>query len=66
MQHRDSNGLTHSIALKPGEFPVVPRGLENRPIAKKEVSVLLFEPAGSLNTGTSDASSFTVDNPEKL
>jgi mannose-6-phosphate isomerase-like protein (cupin superfamily) len=39
------------ITLHPNEFLVVPRGVEHRPVAEKEVSVLLFEPAGTLNTG---------------
>ena len=30
---------------------VVPRGMEHRPSAQREVHVLLFEPAGTLNTG---------------
>lgn len=44
-----------SIELYPGEMLVVPRGVEHRPVAEHEVSVLLFEPATTLNTG--DASS---------
>jgi mannose-6-phosphate isomerase-like protein (cupin superfamily) len=39
------------IWLEPGEFLIVPRGLEHRPVAETEVHVLLFEPAGTLNTG---------------
>ena len=34
-----------------GEFIVVPRGVEHKPVAVDEVSVMLFEPAGTLNTG---------------
>jgi len=30
---------------------VVPHGVEHRPVADGEVHVLLFEPAGTLNTG---------------
>ena len=33
------------------EFIVVPRGVEHRPVAEEEVSVMLFEPASTLNTG---------------
>lgn len=40
-----------TIELGPGELLVVPRGVEHRPVADEEVSVLLFEPAGTLNTG---------------
>ena len=39
------------VALQPGEFLIVPRGVEHRPVAPEEVHVLLFEPAGTLNTG---------------
>lgn len=39
------------VDLEPGEFLIVPRGVEHRPVADEEVAVLLFEPAGTLNTG---------------
>jgi mannose-6-phosphate isomerase-like protein (cupin superfamily) len=39
------------VALDPGEFFIVPRGTEHKPVADAEVHVLLFEPAGTLNTG---------------
>ncbi len=39
------------IELEAGEFLIVPRGVEHRPVADEEVEVLLFEPAGTLNTG---------------
>jgi mannose-6-phosphate isomerase-like protein (cupin superfamily) len=34
-----------------GEFIVVPRGVEHRPVAEEECWILLFEPATTLNTG---------------
>lgn len=37
--------------LEVGEFLIVPRGVEHRPVAEEEVHVLLFEPASTLNTG---------------
>jgi mannose-6-phosphate isomerase-like protein (cupin superfamily) len=40
-----------SIDLEEGEFLVVPRGVEHRPVAEEEAHVLLFEPASTLNTG---------------
>ena len=46
MEFRD-----RSVWLEEGEFLIVPRGVEHRPVAEKEVHVLLFEPAGTLNTG---------------
>ena len=39
------------VELNAGEMIVVPRGVEHRPVAPEEVEVLLFEPAGTLNTG---------------
>jgi mannose-6-phosphate isomerase-like protein (cupin superfamily) len=39
------------IDLREGEFLVVPRGVEHRPVAAEEVWVLLLEPAGTMNTG---------------
>lgn len=40
-----------TITLKEGEFLIVPKGVEHRPVAQEEVSVMLFEPATTLNTG---------------
>jgi mannose-6-phosphate isomerase-like protein (cupin superfamily) len=34
-----------------GEFIVVPRGVEHRPVADEECWIMLFEPASTLNTG---------------
>lgn len=45
------DGEARSIDLHEGEFLIVPRGTEHRPVADDEVHVLLFEPAGVLNTG---------------
>jgi mannose-6-phosphate isomerase-like protein (cupin superfamily) len=39
------------ILLREGEFFIVPRGVEHRPVADEEAHLLLFEPAGTLNTG---------------
>jgi mannose-6-phosphate isomerase-like protein (cupin superfamily) len=42
-----------SVWIEEGEFIVVPRGVEHRPVAEEEeeACVLLFEPASTLNTG---------------
>jgi len=39
------------VEINAGEFLVVPRGVEHRPVAGREVEVVLFEPATTLNTG---------------
>ena len=46
MEFRDGD-----VWLEEGEFLIVPRGVEHRPVAEEEVHVLLFEPASTLNTG---------------
>lgn len=40
-----------AVVLGPGQIAVVPRGVEHRPVADGEVHVMLFEPAGTVNTG---------------
>lgn len=41
------------VELGPGELCVVPRGVEHRPVTvSDEVELVLFEPAGTVNTGT--------------
>lgn len=54
-----------SVELAEGEFLIVPAGTEHRPVAEEEVAVLLFEPAGTLNTGDV-RSERTVHEPERL
>jgi mannose-6-phosphate isomerase-like protein (cupin superfamily) len=39
------------IVVEEGEFIVIPRGVEHRPVAPEEVEMLIFEPAETLNTG---------------
>jgi len=46
MEFRDRH-----VWLEEGEFLIVPRGVEHRPVAEEEAEVLLFEPASTLNTG---------------
>jgi mannose-6-phosphate isomerase-like protein (cupin superfamily) len=40
-----------TVALDEGEFMIVPRGVEHRPVADEECWIMLFEPASTLNTG---------------
>lgn len=47
MQFRD-----RVVEVEPGEFLVVPRGVEHCPAADEEVHVLLLEPKSTVNTGT--------------
>ena len=61
-EHEDEMFLVHrgeftmefrdrSVRLAAGDFLIVPRGVEHKPVAEHECEVLLFEPAGTLNTG---------------
>ena len=40
-----------TITIKENEFIIIPRGVEHKPVAQNVVSVILFEPATTLNTG---------------
>lgn len=51
------------IELGPGEFLIVPRGVEHKPVAEHEAQVLMFEPKSTLNTGEVH-NERTVDDPE--
>jgi len=53
------------IHLDEGEFFIVPRGIEHKPVAEHESQVLLFEPQGTLNTGNL-RTSFTQDDLENI
>jgi mannose-6-phosphate isomerase-like protein (cupin superfamily) len=53
------------VELKKGEFLIVPKGVEHRPVADEEVSVMLFEPASTINTGNNPGE-FTKTDLSKL
>lgn len=53
------------IRLEPGEFLIVPRGVEHRPVADEEAQVLLFEPTSTINTGNVSGER-TVEQPERI
>ncbi|WP_164010754.1 cupin domain-containing protein [Pyxidicoccus trucidator] len=54
-----------TVDVKPGEFIIIPRGVEHRPVAEEEVHVLLFEPASTLNTGNTRGER-TVEQLQRL
>jgi len=60
MQFRD-----RLVSLDEGELIIVPRGVEHRPVAKREAHVLLFEPAATLNTGNV-VTDRTVARPQRI
>lgn len=60
IQFRDRN-----VELGEGEFLIIPSGIEHRPVAENECWVMLFEPAGTLNTGNVQDEK-TVAAPEEI
>ncbi|MBV9210656.1 MAG: cupin domain-containing protein [Acidobacteria bacterium] len=50
MEFRD-----RQVWVEEGEFIIVPRGIEHRPVAEGEAHVMLFEPATTLNTGNAES-----------
>ena len=54
-----------TVDVAPGEFIIIPRGVEHRPVADAEVHVLLFEPASTLNTGNVREER-TAEHPQRL
>ncbi|MFD1187030.1 cupin domain-containing protein [Pontibacter rugosus] len=54
------------VTLRPGEFMIVPRGVEHKPVANVEAEVLMFEPASTVNTGNLEHSDRTRKDLERL
>lgn len=48
------NGTERETVIGPGEFIIVPRGVEHFPSAGEETQVMLLEPKTTLNTGNVD------------
>jgi mannose-6-phosphate isomerase-like protein (cupin superfamily) len=61
MEFRDRD-----VWVEEGEFLIVPRGVEHRPVAEEEVHILLFEPASTLNTGNAEDSELTRRQLERI
>lgn len=53
------------ITVNQGEFIIMPRGVEHKPVAKEEVEIMLFEPASTLNTGNVN-NELTVSELKKI
>lgn len=53
------------VRIGPGEFVVIPRGVEHMPVAEDEVHVILIEPKTTLNTGNV-VDEKTVEHLEKV
>ena len=55
-----------TVTVNEGEFLIMPRGVEHKPVANEEVEIMLFEPATTLNTGNISDSDLTKENLEKI
>ena len=60
MEYRD-----RTVEINENEFVIVPKGVEHRPVAPEEVSVMLFEPKAILNTGDT-RNEFTKERLQKI
>ena len=60
MEFRNKN-----LEIREGEFIIVPKGIEHKPVAENEVHVMLFEPASTLNTGN-EVNEMTIENPSRI
>jgi mannose-6-phosphate isomerase-like protein (cupin superfamily) len=49
------------IWLEPGEFIIIPRGVEHKPVAEEEVHLMLLEPKTTVNTGNVTNEKTAVD-----
>lgn len=54
------------VTLEPGQFLVVPRGVEHRTGADEEAEVLIFEPSEVINTGDAPTSAFTAPQGQMI
>jgi mannose-6-phosphate isomerase-like protein (cupin superfamily) len=53
------------VELDEGEFLIVPRGVDHKPVASREAHVLLLEPTSTLNTGNV-RDQRTIESPKRL
>lgn len=54
-----------TLVLEEGEFVIIPKGVLHKPVATEEVKVMLFEPAGTINTGDTE-SELRQDNIKEI
>lgn len=57
--------IDKTIELNAGEFVIIPKGVDHKPFASEEVSVMLFEPVSTLNTGNKK-NKLTVSDLKKI
>jgi len=65
LELRGSDEETTTVVVNPGEFFIVPRGVEHKPTATEETHLLLFEPLSTKHTGDVQAE-ITVESYEEI
>src|SRR5262245_39740599 len=65
MKLRHPDGRERDETIQPGEFIIIPHGIEHMPYTLEETHIILFEPATTLNTGNLN-NERTVANLERL
>src|SRR5512134_3507651 len=55
-----------AVEVGPGEFIIVPHGVEHRTVAEEEAALLVFEPAGVRNTGNVEDDRLTAPNGVRI
>ena len=54
------------VTLGPGEFFIVPKGVEHKPVADEVAEVVLFEPGTTLNTGNVEGHEYTREDLDRI
>ena len=65
LELRGSDAEITTVVVNPGEFFIVPRGVEHKPTATEETHLLLFEPMSTQHTGDVQAE-ITVESYEEI
>ena len=55
-----------TLTISTGDFIIIPKGTEHRPVAESEVHVMLFEPDTTLNTGDAIDSGLTKHELQEI
>lgn len=56
---------TKTLEINAGEFVIIPKGVQHKPIGVGEAKVLMFEPKSTLNTGNTE-NELTVKKLDKI
>ncbi|MBT6784189.1 MAG: cupin domain-containing protein, partial [Planctomycetes bacterium] len=65
LELRGHDEETTTVVVNPGEFFIVPKGVEHKPTATEETHLLLFEPLSTKHTGDVQAD-ITVESYEEI